>query len=394
MIGKNILWKSLPVVALALVSARAQAQDCVLGPNSLVISGSTAIAPVIKAAAGPLLTQGNIQVFYANTGSCAGTLAFVADQDVTGSVTQYDMTGATSTCTLPVGTKANLGVSDVFLSSCTDTPPDTGITDFLGPIQAMTYVVPKLSSQKALIAEEGYFAFGFGTAGYMGMTISPWADQTKFAIRNVGSGTQQMTARGVGITAAQMKGMDSGGSGGVVTALKTAGASPTTAEPAIGILGADVYDINRDSLQALAFQGFKQKFAYYPDSTSTSFDKKNVRDGHYVVWGPVHMIAKTGTDGKATNAKVQDLLDYLQLKKTLGTTNFIDIFTAAHVVPACAMRVSRTTELGPMTPSKPAAGTGCGCYFDKKIAGSTTCKVCTGPADCTDGTMCSNGFCE
>ena len=31
-----------------------------------------------------------------------------------------------------------------------------------------------------------------------------------------------------------------------------------------------------------------QLCGYLPDSTGTSFDKKNVRDGHYWLWGAQH----------------------------------------------------------------------------------------------------------
>jgi hypothetical protein len=270
------------------------------------------------------------------------------------------------------------------------------VADFPGFIQSMLYVVPKLSTQTALIAEEGYFVFGAGTTGFMGMTISPWIDQSKFAIRNAGSGTQQMIARSINLTAAAMKGMDSGGTGGVVTALTTAGSSPTTAEPAIGIISSDAYDVNRMNLKALAFQSFKQKHAYYPDSTSTAFDKKNVRDGHYTIWGPLHMVAKVGADGKATKPQVQDFIDYVQLKKPLGTTKFIDVMIGAHVVPACAMKVQRSVEMGPLSPFNPAPGTACGCYFDEKIkgAGMSGCTACPMGNECMAGKTCSNGFCE
>ena len=59
-------------------------------------------------------------------------------------------------------------------------------------------------------------------------------------------------------------------------------------DQAIGFLAADSYDANRTMLNALAFQAFGQSKAYYADSTADAFDKRNVRDGHYVVWGPEH----------------------------------------------------------------------------------------------------------
>jgi hypothetical protein len=355
------------------------------------------MGPTVKATAGPLLAQGMIDVFYYAPGSCTGTNAFLNGDDLVGkSADHYDAMGTKTTCTLPAGTKADLGVTDVFVEVCTGGTKPTGYTDFQGFIQSMVYVVPRQSTQTAIVAEEGYFVFGAGTTGYMGMTISPWVDQTKFAIRNAGSGTQQMIARSINLKAEAMKGTDSGGTGGVVTALTMAGTSLTTAEPAIGIISSDAYDAQRTNLKALAFQAFKQKHAYYPDSSSTTFDKQNVRDGHYVIWGPLHMVAKVGADGKATKPQVQDFIDYVQLKKPLGTTKFIDVIIGANVVPSCAMKVTRSEEMGPLSPSTPPAGTGCGCYFDekKKGAGMSGCTACPMGNECPAGKMCSYGFCE
>jgi hypothetical protein len=396
MIGKNIVTKSLPLVALALAGGRAYAADCVLGANAIVISGSTAMGPTIKATAVPLLSAGNVDVYYYHPGSCTGTNAYLNGDDLTGkSVDHYDATGMLTTCTLPAGSKADLGVSDVFTEVCTGAARAANVIDVQGPVQSMLFVVPAMSQQKALVAEEGYFVFGFGTAGYMGTPIAPWADQTKFSIRNTGSGTQQMIARAVGLTAEQMKGMDAGGSGAVVTALTTANATPATAETAIGILSSDLYDVNRTNLKSLAFQAFKQKHAYYADSSATSTDKRNVRDGHYDIWGPIHLIAKTGADGKTLKTQVQDFIDFFSLKKPLTGVKMIDVITDAHVIPSCAMKVKRDVEMGPLAPYTPAAGAACGCYFEEHLkAGSSGCTACTDNSMCTGGKTCSNGFCE
>ena len=74
---------------------------------------------------------------------------------------------------------------------------------------------------------------------------------------------------------------------------KVAGNAQTAAEATIGILGNDYYDagMNRASVKSLAFRAFKQHFAYWPDSTATSFDRRNVREGRYPIWGYVHMLA-------------------------------------------------------------------------------------------------------
>ena len=40
-----------------------------------------------------------------------------------------------------------------------------------------------------------------------------------------------------------------------------------------------------------------KKFAYYPDKKAGTFDKQNVRDGHYVPWAPTPYMAKKAADG-------------------------------------------------------------------------------------------------
>jgi hypothetical protein len=75
----------------------------------------------------------------------------------------------------------------------------------------------------------------------------------------------------------------------------------------------------------------------------------------------------------------------------------IDLEIANHTVPQCAMKVRRTRELGPYSPSNDPNP--CGCYFDAHIPGGTapaSCKTCTTTPECGDaGNMiCSYGYCE
>jgi len=67
-----------------------------------------------------------------------------------------------------------------------------------------------------------------------------------------------------------------------------------------------------------------------------------------------------------------------------------------HVVPICAMNVSRDAEIGPLSSFQPTGS--CGCYFDKSTTGATTCTLCTGTTgtagNCTGGKVCNYGYCE
>jgi ABC-type phosphate transport system substrate-binding protein len=394
------------LIAAGLAASTARADDtgpCGNGssPNPVYVSGSTAIAPFIAAMGAPLYQDGAMTLVYQKQGSCVGVAEIVNDATpagacttgacITGTGTYYDGTGLAHECDLDAaGQHVDVGVSDVFATSCsgiTTVPAD--VKDTFGPIQAMLFVISKANPtpQQAITAEEGYFVFGFGGAAGM---VSPWTNVALQFIRNSGSGTQTMTTTAIGIPPDKMKGVDSGGSGGV---LSMVGAQTDTS--AIGILGADLYDLHRDTLQVLAFKAYGQWFGYYPDSSPTSFDKQNVRDGHYYIWGPVHMLAHTDGNGDALNPLAQTFLDYVQGKPATPAAPF-DITTIAidaHVVPDCAMKVQRSTEVGPLSAYAPDEP--CGCYFESKV-GTSTCTACNlddGQA-CSGGGVCRHHFCE
>jgi hypothetical protein len=152
-------------------------------------------------------------------------------------------------------------------------------------------------------------------------------------------------------------------------------------------------------MKVLGFQDFGQKCAYWPDSSLNTFDKKWVRSGDYPIWGPLHMLAKVPSMGAdPTSALAKKLIDYLTGKVPPPGSNpnlILDVEIANHVVPGCAMKFKRTSELGPYTPNDDPRP--CNCYFDAHVpGGSTTCKTCTQNSDCGDAgnTTCSYGYCE
>jgi len=55
---------------------------------------------------------------------------------------------------------------------------------------------------------------------------------------------------------------------------------------------------------------------------------------------------------------------------------------ANELIPACAMAVTRSKEVGPLSPSSQQAGfVGCGCFFEKLTKATSACQACSGPAD-------------
>jgi hypothetical protein len=294
-----------------------------------------------------------------------------------------------------VGTdiSADIGASDVFAQSCglalQGLP--AGVADFQGPIQSMTFAVNKASKENSISAEAAYLVFGIGT-------LAPWTDPNALYIRDYKSGTQQMIATAIGVPASATRlwlGKNMGGSGGVATALVTPPASPPTVadqayyDRAMGILAADFS--SKPDLKQLAYQHYGQRCGYKPDVAP--LDKRNTREGRYAIWGPIHLLSTVDGSGFATKPEARDLIAYLTgtQQPPLGV-DLIRAEVALHIVPPCAMKVQRKSEIGPMTPYKPALS--CGCKWDKEATGATTCVACTTNAQCAGTESCNFGYCE
>jgi hypothetical protein len=132
----------------------------------------------------------------------------------------------------------------------------------------------------------------------------------------------------------------------------------------------------------LAYRHYRQRYAYWPDSRESRFDKRNVRDGHYPIWGPLHFIANAGPIQNPNAARV---LGYFNGNSPLPQgVNLIDLEIAAHTVPMCAMRVQRQRELGDISVYRPSVP--CGCYFEAQTDRETSCRTCTTNADCNTST--------
>lgn len=290
----------------------------------------------------------------------------------------------------PGGVAIGLGIGATFLSSCTNLPAtkpaDLAIAD--GPVQAYGFIVPGASSQIALTAQEGYFAYGF--AGNTGMAM-PWLDQALRFSRGPTASTALTCAAAIGLKGSQLKGTVPVGntSTEVLNFVATSGSPEAT----IGLMGTEVYDGARNLVKLLAFKGFNQRFAYFPDFSSTSFDKKNVRDGHYLPWAPTPYITRidVGT-GKATDDNVQRVIDLVFGTRVDADVNGTDQVIASGLVPECAMGVQRAFDGGDLSLYAPPEP--CACYFEAKVPqGSTKCTKCTDSSTCGAG-KCRRGYCE
>ncbi|HET9989099.1 MAG TPA: hypothetical protein VFQ65_11270, partial [Kofleriaceae bacterium] len=362
--GNTLKLATLIAIATAPQVAGAANPLCSSLPDPIVVAGSSAIGVFIQAMGKVLAGQASpTTLIYQKQGSCTGVNAVVLDTTpagacangacITGTATYYDATGTALSCDLaPGGTHVDVGLSDVWTDSCTGSLPPAGVRDYAGadntPVESMLFVVPEAQTQQvAITAEEAYFVFGFGASG-MAM---PWTNEMYLFVRNALSGTQQIIAHNIGVPAGRWKGIDKGGSQQVADAVSQSPMFNAT----LGIVGADFYDLHRDTLNALAYQSYHQKGAYYADSTATSFDKRNVRDGHYTQFGYLHLITHVdGTNVPATSASKR-FVDWITGNTTSTPAPFdiVDITIAAHLIPNCAMKVKRGSEGGALSPFTP-----------------------------------------
>ncbi len=320
-------------------------------------------------------------------------------------------------------TPIDLGISALFPTSCPNGTPPAGIGTFIGPIQAYTFVVPNAeftNGQNAIYAEEAYYAFGDGANNPVQWSgNSEWNVPQQFFLRPATKSTLVSTAFNIGLTPAQMTLAEA--DGGTADGRQLLASSDdvvaavvgSTSAQAIGILGSEVYDSysgRATTINELAFAGFGQATAYLPDSTTTAFDKQNLRNGNYTLWSPAVLIApSSGTPPVPTNATVAYFVDvFLGNPGATPPNGFVDggapidglgATALAGLTPNCAMQVQRSADGQPVSPYTPAAP--CTCYYLSKTLPNisdlpASCTTCTMNSQCTGtGAIgCFNGYCE
>jgi hypothetical protein len=387
-----LIW--LPWIAVMAASPPARAVDCSTLTNPVYFQTGDTQLNLMKRLARALRdnTGHEITLVFTTSGSCTN-MGVLYNQTVVTANMQYvpstleDPTWTPASATLPCTPKTGGQLLDVanmivFPSSCPNSVPPGFVRTFPGPIQGMVMAVQKNASQKAITFEEAYFVFGFGMAGM----VSPWIDETQLFIRTVTKGTLLSWAAAISVPAAKWKGVRFDQSTDVVSHLIGA----PDMETALGILGVEVYDANRDTLKALAWRAKDQYAAYYPDSTSDAHDKKNIRDGHYTAWSPTIWMDVVDANNVPRSTEARYVLDVITNKSPQPDPNFdiVTIESTVGLVPDCAMSVSREYDGGPLSLYRPA--TSCNCKFDSLVA-TTSCQTCTDT--CATG-VCRGGFCE
>jgi ABC-type phosphate transport system substrate-binding protein len=398
-------------------------------PTPIVYAtGSTAIQPYVARVAQVLESLSIGSVVYLGAGSCFGINAMTDPADyplrrVGATATFYDpaldVNGNVQTGTCAIDDPARLadvGISDVFPTTCDPDLASQGglpnnLHDFFGPVQVMELIVPATSTQTSISAEAAYMVWGYGSAS----GVAPWTDESFLLQRSSTSGTQNMIGAAIGLSPAQWHGVKNATSSAILGAIENIVAmravdggpasDPMAAEKAMGILASDVADNNRQVLRPLAFQDVGQACGWYPDSTPSSFDKTNVRDGRYPIWGPSHFVVYADSNGNPTNAAAKSLIDALSgtNAQILPTLDIVQFYAKSHIIPTCAMHVTRTSDGHDYAPYSPPIS--CSCYYDRASTGQTTCVPCKSDSDCKNApqgaTTCVNifglppvGYCE
>lgn len=366
----------------------------------VVITGSSNFPPFLAKLA-PLVLATGFTPIYQVTSSCTGVASILGSSHVITDpppgpnakyAAYYQQDGSSVSCLLgPGGAPVDVGESDTFASTCAGyaEPNGVDVATYLGPIQAMLFVVPGASQQQAISAEAAHEVFGSGQAGDGGL---PWNNPNLYFVRNASTGTQQMIGRAIDVPPDQFWGVDRGTAANVDAEMRVI-TNPAIANQAIGIISADYYDEDRPNLLALGFQADEQECAYLPDSTLYTKDKQNVRDGHYPIWGPLHFFAAVA-NGVPVSAGAAAFVSVVSLPNL--PQSFLDACIGSSLVPTCAMQVQRSSELGPLSVYTPPFS--CSCYFEAQTNGapSAGCTTCGGPSDCTDPDRpaCNLGYCE
>jgi len=392
-------------------------------PNPVFMAGSSAFEPILASLSVQIKKSQGISIIYSPISSCNGVSAvsppadLPTPQPLTGTAHYYtpDPTDptltVTNTCNLSGVTMALIGVSDVSFESCQNATKPAGIGEWFGPEQSMLIVVPKANlTTTAISAEQAAAIWGCGPKG----NVAPFTKLNEIFQRSSTSGTQILVARNIGVPESAFQGIACASSSVMLTSLVNA----PDPQSAIGFIAADFYSTHRSVLNAVAFRGIKQNKAYYADADSLATDLINVREGRYMIQGPLHFFTALASgaasaDGGAASADggvvspvassavAGRVLDWLTGAVPIDPTdtknmNYVTTVATLGDVPQCAMRVKIAKDGGYFSPYTPPVS--CHCAFEKAKSLRTPGRcatTCSSDADCTaSGLRCQTGYCE
>lgn len=305
---------------------------------------------------------------------------------------------AVKDCALPAGgASAHVALSEVSAASCpafAGSPP-SGVVDLVGAVSPLALVTSALSPEQSIHAGEAYFIYGKGKDA----NVRPWLDEAVLVKRDPSSSLAVLFGLRLGVAPARLRGVLPACNGGLCVT-ESDRVIRTLGDGAAGLAFMSTAELDRNlgDLKPLAFQALGQRGAFWPDRAPSSFDKRNVRDGHYPLWGYLHVIGRADPvmPDRLRSVLAGRLADLVQGKANVAGVDLLDVQVRAGLVPACAMRVSRTRDTAPLQPHAPP--TPCGCWFEKAVPpgqgqAQTRCTACTDDKACGAG-RCRRGFCE
>ena len=370
-------------------------------PNPIYLAGSSAFEPILGQLSVQIRAKQGVSIIYSAIASCNGVSAISPPADLptpqplTGTAHYYTLdptdntTVMTNSCTLAGNTMASIGVSDVSFESCQSTVRPASLGEWFGPEQAMLIIVPERNvSLTALSSQQAAAIWGCGQQGNQGTFV----DETKIQQRSPTSGTQILVARNIGVPETAFKGKTNASSALLVNSL-LAVPDPQTA---IGFVANDFYATKRNVLNSVAFRGIGQKKAYYADSDSVVDDLINVREGRYMIQGPLHFFAPM-TNG-APSGSAATVLNWLAGSVPIDpadTASYVRTVASLGDVPQCAMKVRIDKDGGLFSPYTPPVT--CDCAFQKAKnlrLPAGTCRACKADSECSGGLRCQTGYCE
>lgn len=404
----GVLVPSLWVAMAALAPGRAAADPCEMDSGKvLYIAGPDSMINVLRGVAAALWDE-ETKVFYKGYPSCLGISTLVNNEPTTPDPAEIGTPDAhlvsfwpgdpevEMQCDLPFDAEdegepeipADIVLSEVFPTTCSSYPNGLGsIHDFQGPALGFGFIVHPDSSAVSISAEAAYLAYGFGAESNV---VEPWTDPMRILHRDANSGTENIFAKTIGLDVNKWAGTSLNSTGVLLS--QVADATGADVDSTLGGANVSILDQRRDDLRVLAYQHYDQTCGYFPDSTPTRFDKRNLRDGHYPIWGIVHILTRVDAGGLPVNAGANRFINLVLGTAEIAGLDPIALEAEGGLIPQCAMNVIRDEDGGPLASSQPLRP--CGCYYES-LVGETDCEVCTSSAECPkDRPECSYGFCE
>ena len=380
-----------------LALAQGSVPDCSTLTNTVYMAGTTAVIPVIRLFGARLKKVGVTLLWNENSEGCSSAWNLTYPPPPGGALSRDVYTQYTedpnqpgkvypTTCNSKLGQIPDLVINDVGFSSCSKSYQGGGVflpagfAEFSGPVQGLVPIVASsYTYYNDITAEElqNLYVCG-GKGGILTFTVS----SSIFDYNCVNSGMRELFARGIGFpNAASLSPLVGQGCNNTITAetMVTNNVGPATSpDTTIGYTSTEFYDQYRNLVRGLKVRGVNQKLGYWPDSSMTSTDKLNVREGRYTLQGTLRLVAAVDGNGVPTNPAAKEVIDWFQgnpVDPSLQLPFDInEIYASGGVVPQCAMKVTKDGDLPVFKHYYPAQP--CHCSYEILATGKTSIPGC------------------